>query len=95
MQIPKPPPGYRPPQPDTGPEQQATEPRELFKAYADAPDGITKNKPLIYRTQNLDHSINVLIRLIKAGWKIRAAYHQYEDKRSDRIDVKAKQAGLV
>lgn len=67
---------------------------ERFKAYADAPDG-TKNKYIVYPTHDLDHSINLLIRMVKAGWKIRAAYHVFDDSRSIKIDHHAKQVGLI
>jgi hypothetical protein len=53
--------------------QPKPQPLERFKAYADAPDGITKNKYLVYPTHDVDHSINLLLRMVKAGWKVRAA----------------------
>jgi hypothetical protein len=68
---------------------------ERFKAYADAPDGIIKNKYLVYPTHDVDHSINLLLRMIRAGWKVRAAYHVFADSRSIKIDHHAKQAGLI
>lgn len=77
------------------PEQPATQPLERFKAYADGPDGITKNKYLVYKTHDIDHSINLLLRLVQAGWKIRAAYHEQQDKRTIRLEKHAKQAGLI
>lgn len=95
MQIPKPPPGYQLSQADNVPEQQVIEPRELFKAYADAPDGITKNKYIVYPTHDIDHSTNLLIRMVKAGWKIRAAFHVMENNQSFRIDRPAKNASVI
>lgn len=47
---------------------------ELIKFYADAPDGI-KNKLLQYRVKDLSHSLDLLQRFSKKGWKIRRAYH--------------------
>ena len=76
------------------PVQQNSQPLERFKAYADAPDG-TKNKYLVYPTHDIDHSINLLLRMVKAGWKIRAAFHELPDKRTIRIEKHAKQAGLI
>jgi hypothetical protein len=77
------------------PTEQKTQPLERFKAYADAPDGIIKNKYLCYNTHDIDHSINLLLRLVQAGWKIRAAYHEFADKRTIRIEKHAKNASLI
>ena len=68
---------------------------ERFKAYADAPDGITKNKYLVYQSHDIDHSINILTRLVESGWKVRAAYHAFADGRSVRIEKHARNAGLI
>lgn len=68
---------------------------ERFKAYADAPDGITKNKYIVYQTHDIDHSINLLIRMVDKGWKIRAAFHQFADGRSIKISDHARRAGLI
>lgn len=68
---------------------------ERFKAYADAPDGITKNKYLVYQSYDIDHSINILLRLVESGWKIRAAYHAFADGRSVKISDHARKAGLI
>lgn len=68
---------------------------ERFKAYADAPDGKTKNKYIVYATHDVDHSINLLMRMVESGWKIRAAYHVFTDSRSIKIDHHAKKAGLI
>jgi hypothetical protein len=72
-----------------------SKPLERFKAYADAPDGTTKNKYIVYPTHDIDHSINLLLRMVKAGWKVRAAYHVFADSRSVKIDHHAKTAGLI
>jgi hypothetical protein len=76
-------------------DQAKSHPLERFKAYADAPDGTTKNKYIVYSTHDVDHSINLLLRMVKAGWKVRAAYHVFSDSRSIKIDHHAKQAGLI
>ena len=68
---------------------------ERFKAYGDAPDGQVKNKYLVYQTHDIDHSINVLLRFVAGGWKIRAAYHEFSDGRTIRIEQHAKNAGLI
>lgn len=68
---------------------------DRFKAYADAPDGVTKNKYLVYPTHDLEHSVDLLLRLVKSGWKIRAAYHEFADQRTIRIEKHARQAGLI
>jgi hypothetical protein len=72
---------------------------ERVKIYADAPDKITKNKYLVYQTRDIDHSINLLLRLVKDGWKIRAAYHEFPSDgiqaRTVRIDQHAKTVGLI
>lgn len=94
MTMPNRPPGYEPQQ-RTLTEEDKNQPIERFKAYADAPDGITKNKYIVYPTHDIDHSINLLLRMVKAGWKIRAAYHVFADKRSIKIDQHAKTAGLI
>jgi hypothetical protein len=73
---------------------QEVKPLERFKGYADTPDGI-KNKYLCFDTHDIDHSINLMIRLVKDGWKIRAAFHEFPDKRTVRIEKHAKQAGLI
>jgi hypothetical protein len=77
------------------PEPQQNKPLERFKGYADAPDGITKNKYLCFDTHDIDHSINLMIRFVKDGWKFRAAFHEFPDKRTIRIEKHAKQAGLI
>jgi hypothetical protein len=76
------------------------QPPERFKAYADPPDGTEKNKYIVYPTHDVDHSINLLLRMVKKGWKIRAAWHQFapvdgQQGRAIRIDQHAKTAGLV
>jgi len=76
-------------------DSQRPQPLERFKAYADAPDGITRNKYIVYPTHDVDHSINLLLRMVKAGWKIRAAYHVFSDSRSIKIDQHAKTTGLI
>lgn len=68
---------------------------ERFKAYADAPDGTTKNKYLVYQSHDIDHSINILIRLVNMGWRVRAAYHVFADGRAIRIEKQAQNAGLI
>lgn len=62
-----------------------SQPLERVKCYADAPDG-TLNKFLVYKTYDIDHSIDVLNRLVNQGWKVRAAWHQLENGNSLRID---------
>ncbi len=94
MTMPNRPPGYIPQQ-QTPPEESKSQPLERFKAYADAPDGTTKNKYIVYLTHDVDHSINLLLRMVKAGWKIRAAYHVFADSRSIKIDHHAKALGLI
>jgi len=79
----------------TDQQAQHTQPLERVKIYADAPDQVTKNKYLVYQTHDIDHSINLLLRLVKAGWKIRAAYHVFADSRSIKIDHHAKNVGLI
>lgn len=59
-------------------------PLERVKCYADAPDG-TQNKYLVYQSHDLDHSIDVLNRLVNQGWKIRAAYHQFVSGKSVKV----------
>ena len=70
-------------------------PLERFKAYADGPDKVTKNKYIVYPTHDVDHSINLLERMVRKGWKIRSAFHEFEDKRSVRIDKAARKEGLI
>jgi hypothetical protein len=77
------------------PNLPKSQPLERFKAYADAPDRTTKNKYIVYPTHDIDHSINLLLRMVKAGWKVRAAYHVFADSRSVKIDHHAKTAGLI
>ena len=77
------------------PDLPKSQPLERFKAYADAPDGTTKNKYIVYSTHDIDHSINLLLRMVKAGWKVRAAYHVFSDSRSIKIDHHARTAGLI
>jgi hypothetical protein len=81
------------------PAADQTEPKTLlperFKAYCDAPDGITKNKYLVYQSHDIDHSINILLRLVGAGWKVRSAYHVFADGRSIRIEKYARNMGLI
>lgn len=82
---------------ETAPDHDQPKPvlPERFKAYADAPDGTTKNKYLVYQSHDLDHSINILLRLIESGWKVRSAYHAFADGRSIRIEKHAQNAGLI
>ena len=81
------------------PAAEQTEPKALlperFKAYCDAPDGITKNKYFTYQTHDIDHSINLMMRLVESGWKVRAAYHQFADGRSVKVSDQARKAGLI
>jgi hypothetical protein len=74
--------------------EQKTQPLERFKGYADAPDG-EKNKYLCFKTHDIDHSINLMIRFVEKGWKFRAAFHEFPDKRTVRIEKHAQQAGLI
>lgn len=60
------------------------EPLERVKCYADAPDGI-KNKYLVYKSWDLDHSVDILNRLVAQGWKVRAAFHQFANGKASRI----------
>jgi hypothetical protein len=39
------------------PQEQQNQPQERFKAYADSPDGLIKNKYLVYQTHDIDHSM--------------------------------------
>lgn len=53
---------------------------EQIKFYADAPDGL-KNKFLCYDVKDISHSIDLLNRFSSKGWKIRTAYHHYQNGR--------------
>lgn len=61
-------------------------PLERVKCYADAPDG-TQNKYLVYQSYDLDHSIDILNRLVSQGWKLRAAYHQFVNGKSVKVPI--------
>ena len=61
-----------------------SKPSDRVKCYADAPDG-TQNKYLVYQSHDLDHSIDILNRLVSQGWKIRAAYHQFVSGKSVKV----------
>lgn len=76
-------------------DDQAKTLPERFKAYADNPDGSIKNKYFVYQTHDIDHSINLLLRMVSKGWKIRAAYHQFADGKSIKISDHAKSTGLI
>lgn len=93
MTIPSPPPGYK--LAAEIPEQAGSQPLERFKCYADGPDGKSKNKYLVYKTHDIDHSINLLMRLVKEGWKVRAAFHEFPDERTIRIEQHARNAGVI
>lgn len=94
MTMPNRPPGYKPAQAQQI-EPEKKEPLERFKGYGDSPDKKETNLRLTYKTHDIDHSINLMMRLIGKGWKIRSAYHEFEDKRSIRIDQNAKKVGLI
>lgn len=46
------------------------------KFYADAPDGIHKNKYMVYDVHDVQHSIDLVGRFIRDGWTVRAAFFQ-------------------
>lgn len=46
------------------------------KFYADAPDGITKNKYLVYQVHDIKHALDLLNRMLVDGWTIKAAYYE-------------------
>ena len=49
---------------------------QKVKFYGDAPDGLTKNKYMVYNVTDIDHALKLLNRMSKNGWIIRAAYYQ-------------------
>lgn len=61
-------------------------PNEQLKFYADSPDG-NVNKYLVYPMYDLEHSFSTLGKFIQKGWRIKAAYHVYNDKRSMKIPL--------
>lgn len=64
----------------------ANVPTERVKFYADAPDG-TLNKLMVYKVHDLGHSIDLLNRFHKNGWKIRAAWHLFDNGKNMRLTV--------
>lgn len=59
-------------------------PKERVKFYADAPDG-TLNKLMVYKVHDLGHSIDLLNRFHKNGWKVRAAWHLFDNGKNMRL----------
>lgn len=64
----------------------ANVPKERVKFYADAPDG-TQNKLMVYKVHDLGHSVDLLNRFDAKGWKIRAAWHLFDNGNSVRLTV--------
>lgn len=52
------------------------EANERVKFYADAPDGTTKNKYMVYKVHDIKHALDLVNRMIADGWIIRAAYYE-------------------
>jgi hypothetical protein len=52
------------------------EANQRVKFYADAPDGITKNKYMVYKVHDIQHALDLINRMITDGWIIRAAYYE-------------------
>lgn len=57
------------------------------KFYADAPDGVTKNKYMVYAVQDVKHSIDLVNRFIEKGWKVRAAFFQTLEGANIKIPI--------
>lgn len=53
--------------------------KEVIKFYADTPNSI-KNKYFWYEVEDINHSLDLLQRFIKNGFKIRIAYHHINGK---------------
>lgn len=60
---------------------------EMIKFYADAPDG-SKNKFLSYKVKDISNSLDLLLRFKAKGWKIRRAYHHFENGKQISIHTR-------
>lgn len=52
------------------------EANERVKFYADAPDGITKNKYMVYKVHDVKHALDLVNRMVVDGWVIRTVYYE-------------------
>ena len=60
---------------------------QRVKFYADAPDGITKNKYMVYKVHDVQHAIDLVKKFIENGWKIRAAFFESSEKANIKIPI--------
>lgn len=52
------------------------EAKDRVKFYADAPDGITKNKYMVYKVHDIKHALDLVNRMVIDGWIIKATYYE-------------------
>ncbi len=62
------------------------QPKDQVRFYADDPDN-TKNKLCCYPVYDLNHSLDLLNRFVNKGWKIRAAFHQFENGKNINLKI--------
>lgn len=61
---------------------------QKVKFYGDAPDGLTKNKYMVYNVTDIDNALKLLNRMLGNGWSIRSAYYQNATGLSVRLTQK-------